>query len=95
MSLRARVLRMVGGVDHAEELEAQVADTLEAIGRAEMESWRPLILLERGGLHQLTGHADGAARDLGEAADLFRRMGVSGWDEYARSIASDEAIPRT
>jgi tetratricopeptide (TPR) repeat protein len=89
--LRARVLRMVGGVDHAEELEAQVADTLQAIARAEMESWRPLILLERAGLHQLTGDTDATARGLGEACDLFRGMGVTGWDAYARSIASGAA----
>jgi class 3 adenylate cyclase len=76
--LRARVLRMVGGVERAEELAAQVVDTLEAIACAEMESWRPLILLERAGLHQLTGDADAAARDLGEASELFH--------EYARSI---------
>ncbi len=89
--LRARVLRMVGGADQAEELEAQIADTLEAIACAEMESWRPLILLERAGLHQLTGDGDATARDLGEASDLFRSMGVSGWNDYARSIASGAA----
>ena len=89
--LRARVLRMAGGVDNAEELAAQVAATLEAIACAEMESCRPLILLERAGLHHLTGDADATARDLGEASDLFRRMGVSGWDDYARSIASGAA----
>ena len=51
-----------------------------------MKGWLPLVLLERAGLARLRGDADGMARDLAEARRLFAQMGVTGWDEYARSI---------
>jgi hypothetical protein len=44
------------------------------------------VLLERAGLARLRGDPDGMARDLGEARRLFAEMGVTGWDDYARSI---------
>ena len=34
----------------------------------------------------LCGDTDGLARDLAEARRLFAEMGVTGWDDYARSI---------
>ena len=85
-ALRARVLRMVGGLQHQSEIEAQIAETLELIQRADAKGWLPFILLERAGLARLRGDADGMARDLAEARRLFAEMGVTGWDDYARSI---------
>ena len=84
--LRARVLRVVGGVQHQGDLEAQIAETLELIQRTDSKGWLPLILLERAGLARMRGDADGMARELAEARCLFAQMGVTGWDEYARSI---------
>jgi hypothetical protein len=84
--LRARVLRMVGGLQHQGELEAQIAETLDLMQRADMKAWIPLVLLERVGLARMRGDADGMARDLTEARRLFAEMGVTGWDDYARSI---------
>jgi len=46
----------------------------------------PLTLLERAGLARMRGDTDGMARDPAEARRLFAEMGVTGWDEYARSI---------
>ena len=80
------MLRMVGGLQHQGELDDQIAETLELIERTDMKGWLPLILLERAGLARLRGDADGMARDLAEARRLFAEMGVTGWDEYARSI---------
>ena len=54
--------------------------------RAAPLRWLPLILLERAGLARLRGDSDGMARDLAEARRLFAQMGVTGWDDYARSI---------
>jgi len=85
-TLRARVLRMVGGREKQPELEAQIAETLDLIQRTDMRSWLPLLLLERAGLARMRGDADGMARDLAEARRLFAEMGVIGWDDYARSI---------
>jgi hypothetical protein len=85
-ALRARVLRMAGGLQHQVELEAQIAETLELILRADAKGWLPLVLLEPAGLARLRGDADSMARDLAEARRLFAQMGVTGWDEYARSI---------
>ncbi len=42
--------------------------------------------LERAGLARLRGDVDAMARDLAEARRLFAEMGVTGWDDYARSI---------
>jgi hypothetical protein len=61
-------------------------ETLEVLHRAEAKAWLPLLLLERAGLARLRGQADGMARDLAEARRLFAEMGVTGWNEYARSI---------
>ena len=44
------------------------------------------LLLERAGLARLRGDTDAMARDLVEARRLFAEMGVTGWDDYARSI---------
>jgi class 3 adenylate cyclase len=38
------------------------------------------------GLNFSVRDTDGTARDLAEARRLFAEMGVSGWDDYARSI---------
>ena len=51
-----------------------------------MAGWMPLLLLERAGLARLRGDADGMARDMAEARRMFSEMGVTGWDDYARSI---------
>jgi adenylate cyclase len=85
-ALRARVLRMVGGLQHQVELEAQIAETLDLILRADAKGWLPFVLLERAGLARLRGDADGMARDLTEARRLFAEMGVTGWDDYTTSI---------
>ena len=45
-----------------------------------------MLLLERAGLAKLRGDPDGMKRDLAEARRLFADMGVTGWDDYARSI---------
>ena len=85
-ALRARVLRMVGGEQHQAELEAQIAEMLELIQRTDAQGWLLFVLLERAGLARLRDDADGIACDLAEARRLFAQMGVSGWDDYARSI---------
>jgi tetratricopeptide (TPR) repeat protein len=85
---RARTLRMIGEPQHQHELEAQIVESFELFQRADMKSWLPLILLERAGLARLRGDADCMARDLAEARRLFAEMGVTGWDDYARSIAA-------
>ena len=46
----------------------------------------PLVLLEQAGLARMRADHDGMARRLAEARRLFNEMGVTGWDEYARSI---------
>jgi len=46
----------------------------------------PFLLLERAGLARMRGDAGGMARALAEARRLFAEMGVTGWDDYARSI---------
>ena len=86
--LRARVLRMVNGATHLDQLEAQIADTLEVLQRNDAKGWLPLLLLERAGLARLRRDVDGMARDMTEARRLFAEMGVTGWDDYARSIES-------
>ena len=45
-----------------------------------------MLLLERAGLAKLRGDLDGMRRDLTEARRLFAEMGVTGWNDYARSI---------
>ena len=85
-ALAARVLRMIGGVQQQDELEAQIAETLDLTQRTDMKGILPLVLLERAGLARMRGDADGMARDLAEARRLFAEMGVTGWDDYARSI---------
>jgi class 3 adenylate cyclase/tetratricopeptide (TPR) repeat protein len=85
-SVRARVLRMVGGRQQQHDLEAQVSETLEVIQRHDIAGCLPFLLLERAGLARLRGDAEGMARDLAEARRLFAEMGVTGWDDYAKSI---------
>ena len=45
-----------------------------------------MLLLERSGLAKLRGDTDNMKRDLAEARRLFAEMGVTGWNDYARSI---------
>jgi hypothetical protein len=78
--LRARMLRMVGGLQHQGELEAQIAETLELIERPDARGWLLLILLERAGLSRLRGDATGMGRDLDKARRLFAQIDVTGWD---------------
>ena len=85
-AMRARVLRTIGGPQHLLDLEAQIAEVLELIQRTDAKGFLPLLLLERAGLSRLRGDADGMARDLAEARALFAQIGVTGWDDYARSI---------
>jgi hypothetical protein len=85
-ALAARVLRMVGGLQHQDEIEARITETLALMQSTDMKGWLPLLLLERAGLARLRGDTDGMARDLAEARRLFAQMGASGWDDYARSI---------
>jgi len=82
----ARALRAAGGLRCEAELEAVIARVFAGMQRAETTGWLPLILLERAGLARLRGDADRLARDLAEARRLFAQMGVTGWDDYARSI---------
>jgi class 3 adenylate cyclase len=84
--LRARVLRIVNGATYLDELEAQIAETLEVLQRSDSKGLLPLLLLERAGLARLRGDADVMARDLVEARSLFAQMGATGWDDYAMSI---------
>ena len=83
---RARVLRRIGGTAHQRALEAQIAETLGLIQQTHFTAVLPLILLERAGLARMRGDTDGMACDLAEARRLFAEMGVTGWDDYARSI---------
>jgi hypothetical protein len=82
----ARVLRIAGGLRHQDEIEARIAETIELIQSTGLTSFLPLVLLERAGLARLRGDADGVRRDLSEARRLFADMGVTGWNDYARSI---------
>jgi tetratricopeptide (TPR) repeat protein len=84
-ALAARVLRMAGD-QYRDELEARIVETLELIQQADMVGMLPLVLLERAGLSRMRGDADGMARDLAEARRSFAEMGVTGWDDYARSV---------
>ena len=85
-ALAARVLRMTGDAQHQDELEARISETVELIRQCDMLAPLPLVLLERAGLARLRGDAYGMTRDLVEARRLFTEMGVTGWDDYARSI---------
>ena len=84
--LRARVLRIVNGAHDLDALETEIVETLEVLNRAEARGWLPLLMLERAGLARLRGDAAGMARDLAEARRLFAEMGITGWNDYARSI---------
>ena len=83
---RARVLRMLGEVDFQHELDAQISESMAIQAKADWPGWMPSLLLERAGLAKLRGDMDGMKRDLAEARRLFADMGVTGWDDYARSI---------
>lgn len=82
--VRAHALRLINGAE--DELEAEIAGTLAILERLELTGVMPLLLLERAGLARLRGDSDSMARDLTEARRLFAQMGVTGWDDYARSI---------
>ncbi|MBI2800683.1 MAG: AAA family ATPase [Gammaproteobacteria bacterium] len=81
--IRARALRVVSAMD---ELDAEIAETLAELQRVNGTGLRSLLLLERAGLARLRGDPVGLARDLNAARRLFAQMGVTGWDDYARSI---------
>jgi hypothetical protein len=80
------VLRTAGGAQLVDELEAQIAQAFEPLHRMESTGWMAMLLLERAGLSRLRGDMDGMKLDLTEARRLYTEMGVTGWDEYARSI---------
>ncbi len=84
--LRARVLREFGDDDCRPELQSQITTAFTSIERAEMWGWLPLLLLERAGLARQCGDALEAARDLATARNAFARTGVTGWEDYAKSI---------
>ncbi|MDA1075722.1 MAG: AAA family ATPase [Proteobacteria bacterium] len=84
--IRARVLRMVNGPHKLHELEAQIAETPEVLLRSNTRGLLPLLLLERAGLARMRGDVEGMTDDLAQARHLFAQMGVTGWDDYARSI---------
>ena len=84
--VRARVLRTINGSQQLDELEAQIARTLEVLLRTNAKGWLPMLLLERAGLARMRRDPEGMARDLAEARRLFAEMGTTGWDDYARSI---------
>ena len=83
---RARILRMVRGAEAVEELATQIDETLGHIKASEYGGMLPLILIERAGLARLRGDDAAAAADLAEARRLHSEMGITGWDDYARSI---------
>jgi class 3 adenylate cyclase/tetratricopeptide (TPR) repeat protein len=86
MLAAARALRLVGGPECLPELERRIADALDRAERIGNDGYRPFLLIERAGLARARGDEEGLARDLAEARDLFARMGVTAWDDYARSI---------
>ena len=51
-----------------------------------MRAVRRQLTAPSAGLARLRGDSGGMARDLAEARRLFAEMGVTGWDDYARSI---------
>ena len=85
-SIQARALRVAGGLQCEAELDAHISTTLALMQEAESMGWLHLLLLERAGLARLRGDSGGMARDLAEARRLFKEIGVTGWDAYARSI---------
>jgi hypothetical protein len=87
--VRARVLRTVNGAEKLDELDAQIRATLDVLLRTGARGWLPMLLLERAGLAGLRGDHGGMARDLAEARSMFAQTGVTGWDDYARSIESE------
>ena len=80
------MLRTAGGVQYIDELEAQIVQAFEPLHRMESTGWMAMLLLERAGLAKLRSDMDGMKRDLAEARRLFADMGVTGWNDYARSI---------
>ena len=82
----AKALRVSGGAKYAAEIDAVLARSLSEVQRSGYEGLLPLVLLERAALARLRGDTDGMANDLAEARRLFAKMGVTGWDDYARSI---------
>ena len=77
---------MVGGPEHHDDIGARIAEALELTQRIDSQGLLPPILLERAGLARVRADADGMARDLAESRRLFGETGVTGWDDYARSI---------
>ena len=84
--MSARALRMGGGLEVLDELEALIAQTWAIQQRLDAKGWMPLLLMERAGLAKLRGDTDGMKRDLAEVRSRFAEMGVTGWNDYARSI---------
>ncbi len=84
--LLIRALRVGGGLEYAAEAEAVLAGNLREIHRCKYEGLLAITLPERAALARLRGDTHGMARDLAEARSLFAKLGVTGWDDYARSI---------
>jgi tetratricopeptide (TPR) repeat protein len=85
--LRARALRVCGLPGAEDAIEAQCADTYaQYTERGEWNGFLPHILIERAALARVRGDQAGTERDLTEARRLFAEMGVTGWDDYVRSI---------
>jgi len=83
---RARVRRMLGETEPRHELDMQVSETLAPLEKMEWHGVIPNLLLERAGIAKLRGDTDGMKRDLAEVRRLYTKLGVTGWDDYARSI---------
>ena len=77
---------MAGGLACQMELDAVINTTIAQMERADTFGWLPLILFERAGLARLRGDRGGMQRDLAEARQRLAEMGVTGWEDYARSI---------
>jgi class 3 adenylate cyclase/tetratricopeptide (TPR) repeat protein len=82
----ARVLRTVGGPECYAELQARIEETLEVVQRTRAKGFLPMLLLERAGLARLRDDTAGMARDLATARGALAQMGITGWEDYARSI---------
>ena len=82
----ARALREVGGLAYEGAIDSALARNLKEVERCEYQGILPIVLLERASLARLRGDSPATARDLAEARRLFAESGVTGWDDYARSI---------
>jgi tetratricopeptide (TPR) repeat protein len=86
--VRARAMRVAGGLDLEAGIHAEIALALHNAEQRRSSSLEPLLLLERAGLARLRGDAVGMANDLAAALRLITAFGMTGWESYARSIAA-------